>query len=203
MNTSRLVLSILCGLLTCSTALATAQIPEYLRIGDLEYDLYSTPLEPWVRKDNPDPMRFWAAPLMGSSGLSRGYTATWEISNGKLYLVEIDSWFCGPGYEEHPKECRRVTLTDILGPIGAKESQPAKWYTGKLRVPDGRQLLYVHSGFHSVFERDLIYDVKAGQVTGPEIIDNTNKPLPTDQGWVQQSILAKPRKITDPRPKWF
>ena len=182
---------------------ATAQEPDYFRIGDLEYELYSNPLEQILNRSPSDGLRFWIAPLTGSSGNSRGYLATWEISDEKLYLLEIDSWFCGPGFDDHPKGCRRVTLIDILGQNAGEGRQFAGWYTGQLRIPEGRQLLYVHSGYHSVYERDLIFNVKAGKITARETVDNTNRPLPMEQGWVQPNIFAKPRKIGEPRPKRF
>ena len=40
----------------------------------------------------------------------------------------------------------------------------AHWYSGTLRVPQGRRLKYVHSGFQTVHELDLLFDVERGRI---------------------------------------
>jgi hypothetical protein len=49
---------------------------------------------------------------------------------------------------------------------------PASWYSGLLRVPVGKDLEYVHSGFHTKYEFDLIIEVTAGAVGRRWMIDN-------------------------------
>jgi hypothetical protein len=41
----------------------------------------------------------------------------------------------------------------------------AEWYSGLLRIPDGSMIKYVHGGFESVNERELILSVESGFVT--------------------------------------
>ena len=57
----------------------------------------------------------------------------------------------------------------------AKGRVAAVWFSGTLRVPQGKQLRYVHAGYHSVYERDLMITIKNGKVVGKQIIDNTEK----------------------------
>jgi hypothetical protein len=59
---------------------------------------------------------------------------------------------------------------DLLFP-GAGDCIRATWFSGELRVPRGRQLLYVHMGFGSVYEQDLIFTVERGRITKKEIVD--------------------------------
>jgi hypothetical protein len=41
----------------------------------------------------------------------------------------------------------------------------ASWYTGLLRIPDGKMINYVHGGFGSMFEPDLIFSIESGNIT--------------------------------------
>ena len=40
----------------------------------------------------------------------------------------------------------------------------AHWYSGTIRIPQGKQLEYVHMGYGSTYERDLFLDVERGVV---------------------------------------
>jgi hypothetical protein len=93
----------------------------------------------------------------------RGYIATWEIDNGVLYLRDINASIDGSeaGMEEV-----------FPGQVGRIE---AKWFTGQLRVPQGKLLKYVHGDYLSVYERDLIITVEAGKVVKVEVIDNSQR----------------------------
>lgn len=55
-----------------------------------------------------------------------------------------------------------VTVSDLF----ARRSPPilADWFTGRLRCPVGELLRYVHGGYMSTFERDLLIDVEKGRV---------------------------------------
>ena len=48
----------------------------------------------------------------------------------------------------------------------------AHWYSGTLRVPQGEMLNYVHMGYGSTFERDLLIEVKQGVVVATHAQDN-------------------------------
>jgi hypothetical protein len=53
-------------------------------------------------------------------------------------------------------------------------------YQGELRLPDGKELQYVHTGYASTYERDIVFTAKRGILSGPYVIDNTKKELPTE-----------------------
>jgi len=64
----------------------------------------------------------------------------------------------------------------------------ADWYSGKLRVPDGKEIAYVHMGYGSVYERDLIFTVADGKVQGPEVIENKKENLLSEMEIARQEL---------------
>lgn len=91
--------------------------------------------------------------LVFSSACWRGYFGTWELKDGKLYLMSVDGRF------------------DIIG----DEPIFADWVTAVLRIPDGEMLHYVHMGFGSVYEFETHIKLENGMVVDERRIDNRNK----------------------------
>ena len=86
---------------------------------------------------------------MSSNGNWRGYGATWEIESKVLYLREIDAVICN--FQEFiSKKCKKAELRELFGDKYVNGMVKADWYSGELRIPDGRQLEYVHMGYGSV-----------------------------------------------------
>ena len=52
-----------------------------------------------------------------------------------------------------------ISLSDLFP---GHEKVFAHWFTGELRCPQGAQLEYMHMGYGSVYEYDLLMDVKQG-----------------------------------------
>ena len=80
----------------------------------------------------------------------RGYQGTWEIRDGRFYLVGLQG---------------RYQLRDgdpIL----------ADWFSDTIRVPKGDMLEYVHAGFASVYEREVHIKIENGVVVKTRSIDN-------------------------------
>ena len=48
----------------------------------------------------------------------------------------------------------------------------AHWYSGTIRIPQGKQLEYVHMGYGSTFERDLFLDIERGVVVAIRVRHN-------------------------------
>jgi hypothetical protein len=139
--------------------------------------LFSNPLKDYYRGDPGRRPNFMVKPLTMSSGNWRGYVATWEIVGGKLFLTKVDSWFCSGSTKE---SCHQVALSELFPGKVSNQRVYAEWYSGELRVPDGELLQYVHMGYGSTYERDLIFNVKKGVVSGPKVIDNTKGDLPSE-----------------------
>lgn len=126
----------------------TAQQSERICIDGKEYSLCSYPLAQYLAT-LPHPPEF----MPPYTSLWRGYIGTWEIKDGRLYLTAISGEL----------ESGEVVTLETLFP-GFPERVLAHWYSGRLRVPQGRMLKYVHQGFASQYEQDLWIDVEQGVV---------------------------------------
>ncbi|MCC6471779.1 MAG: hypothetical protein IT563_25930 [Alphaproteobacteria bacterium] len=88
--------------------------------------------------------------------------ALWTIAGDRLYLSDLSGWIPTeprePGSGE--RSPRHVTLADLFP--DAKGPVHAAWYSGTLRIPQGRLVDYVHQGYASQYERFLLIDVIDG-----------------------------------------
>ena len=71
---------------------------------------------------------------------------------------------------------------------GKTKPLKAEWFTGTLRIPQGKPIQYVHMGYQTIYEYDVFLRVQAGKVVDRQMVDNrgkvrTNPPAPslTDQ----------------------
>ena len=88
-----------------------------------------------------------------STACWRRYLGSWEIKDKRLYLCELTG---------------RWRMT-------SKKPIFADWFSGLLCVPEGELLTYVHLGFASVFEQELLIDIEDGIVLDSWIKDNRGK----------------------------
>ncbi len=86
----------------------------------------------------------------GCTACWRGYVATWETSDGSFYLNKFSSKYEIEGG----------------GPLFAD------WVSETIRIPQGEQLEYVHMGFGSLYEQDLMIRIERGVVVERRVIDN-------------------------------
>jgi hypothetical protein len=112
-----------------------------------------------------------------STGNWRGYVATWKIENDHLYLVKLDTWICR-GWNENT--CRKVNLQRLFGKRYRNGKVLANWFSGELRMPDGKMLQYVHMGYGSVYEREIMLRIESGKLVNESTIDNTRRTLPSE-----------------------
>jgi uncharacterized protein (TIGR02996 family) len=132
----------------------TAQIADRIVFRGERRMLFSNPLQsyPWPPPGRP---RFhWT-----STANYRGYVATWEVKGDELFLIDIDANLQVKNDEGH---CRRVGMADLF-PTGG-EPLAATWFSGVLRLPDGERVRYVHAGYASSYEHDLLLAVVEGRV---------------------------------------
>ena len=85
-----------------------------------------------------------------STACWRRYIGTWEIKDGKFYLINLKG---------------RVRLTK-------KEPVHATWFSGVLKVPEGTRLQYSRSEYRIIYEKEIHIMVENGIVMGQTIIDN-------------------------------
>ncbi|MAQ69691.1 MAG: hypothetical protein CMD23_01175 [Flavobacteriales bacterium] len=97
-----------------------------------------------------------------STACWRGYLGTWEIRDRKLFLIDFKGWL--KGHNE----------VDLSYLFPEKNEVFADWFNEKIRIPHGKMLKYVHLGYESVFEKDLILNFKKGVLINEEIQDNTS-----------------------------
>jgi hypothetical protein len=145
-------LGVLCFLIP-EAALATTQFSEILYLNGQKHYLDSLPLEQYNDAGNPLPK--FRAP---NTATWRGYIATWEIDRGVLYLKAIRAW----------TDQGQVGL-EALFP-GRKGPVPASWFTGKLKVPQGRMLKPAVP--LPIYEKYLMITVEKGRVINQEVMDN-------------------------------
>lgn len=194
--TQRFLFSILLLMLITQMIFATAQDPDVLIYNGKNYDLFSNPLEDFYAGNKNKRPNFWVEPNAVSSGNRRGYIAAWKIIDDKLYLTKIDSWFCDQRIKTK-SGCRKVALRDLFGAKVIDGRVAATWFSGDLRVPDGKLLKYIHSGYASIYERDIIFNVDAGKIVKQETIANMKRELPSDQEIYQQELAGLKKKASE------
>ena len=136
----------------------TAQIHEILILNGEKTSMAATPHfpedHPRIHAGMPEDMSKVSGGVF-STACWRQYLGTWEIKDGVLYLNHIEGRF------------------QLLG----NEPLLADWVTGVLRIPRGEVLHYVHMGFGSVYEEDLLIELKNGRVISERMIDNRGRPF--------------------------
>ena len=96
-----------------------------------------------------------------TSACWRAYIGSWEIALDRLYLIGINA-----DYEDD----RSATLGDFFP--GYEERVFAHWFSGVVSIPRGALLEYVHGGFASKYEMDLLITIENGVVVDTYIRDN-------------------------------
>lgn len=146
-----------------------AQLPDKILLSGECHHLYSNPLEYyWMLMDKKRPS-FYPLP-----NCRRGYIATWEVKDNQLFLRDIDgnyeatTFFFG-------KHAARYSLK-ILFPKSGGHLAKADWFSGKLRIPQGKMTLY-DEDYGSRFEQEIIITVEKGDVVKMVTIDYTKRVL--------------------------
>ena len=133
----------------------TTQIPDVIYYQDRRRQLMATPLEAYFQQGAARP------DIDGSfSALWRGYIATWRLDEGHLYLVHLK-----PGMADGAK----FTVGTLFPGQGRRVF--ASWFTGRLRIAEGRCLASMSGGFMSAHEREILVEVVGGQAVETRILD--------------------------------
>ncbi len=146
----------------CSVLYATAQFGDRLIYKGQTYEIFTNPLESFFNNEHPRPENLFK---YSCTACWRGYIATWKIEEGRLWLVKAIEGSCDINAAE----------IDLSGVFGKKLPVEATWYSGVLRVPQGELLDYVHMGYESVYEKELLITIQKGKVIKEETIDNKKK----------------------------
>lgn len=138
----------------------TAQFGERLHYDGREMSMFTHPLGDYFALGGVNP-GFGQEWPFDCTALWRGYIGTWEIVDGRLYLTAIDVL---------PGSRMKANLETVFP--GYPDRVFAHWYSGTLRVPQGKVLKYVHMGHQSTFESDMLIDVERGVIGDVRIREN-------------------------------
>lgn len=132
---------------------ATAQYGDILIVkGDTSW-IFSNPLENYFKKKGSRTIGDTA--LKGNcTALWRGYVATWLLENDSLFLVRLQTNYCG----DNPVE---VGLFEEF----QTNKVFADWTSSTLVRPEGELLNYVHAGYMSIYEGDTYHFIEDGLLT--------------------------------------
>jgi hypothetical protein len=139
--------------------MATVQVPDVIIIDGKNESLDTNPLAPYLsthpkvipKSDDP------------ATDNWRGYVATWEILDGKLFLRRIDVAFRNP--KAPPNEDPRIIKNVIHKIFPDSKDLVAAWYSGALVIPRGKLVKYVHMGYGSTYESYTIVTVNKGVIS--------------------------------------
>ena len=134
----------------------TAQIAERLHYQGEDVAMCTNPLSDYFAMGGTNP-RFES----NCTALWRGYIGSWEILDDRLYLVGLQG-----SLEDGTEASLGTIFPDFPDRVFAH------WYSGTIRIPQGRQLEYVHMGYGSTFERDVFLDIERGVVVNKQVRHN-------------------------------
>ena len=147
----------------------TAQIPENLLYQGAQLKLCVEPLELYFQQQGSRP----TLPPK-SSACWRGYIGSWEIREGKLYLVSITIGKGRPWGEVMGAE--ELELWEAIDEASGEQVTPetlfpgeslpifARWFSGILRCAKGDVIDYVHAGYESTFQHEFLIELVNGVV---------------------------------------
>lgn len=118
---------------------AVEQLPEIIYIDGVLHTLYTTPLLPWLRKQDSQCVFDRRTP-----NCERGYIGRWKIEDDTLWLTGLYAW----------RDGKYTGLSDLFG---ERNEVAADWFTGPLivepassEIPDGAfpevRTLFVEAG---------------------------------------------------------
>lgn len=160
----------------------TAQFAERLRYEGQDLSMCTNPLSDFFGMGGANP-----GFVSNCTALWRGYVGSWEIIDGRLYLTAIS------GTLESGGEASLATMFPDF-----PDRVFAHWYSGTIRIPQGKRLEYVHMGYGSTFERDLFLDVERGVVKSTRVRHNGKAESETaPEGYEVGAMTVFPRVNKD------
>ena len=94
----------------------------------------------------------FAQAFQGRRGCDRGYEGTWELQDGRLYLVKLVGTL---------RNGREATVATFFP--STPDRVFANWYTGPLIEPDSSRSKYI-AGSNCVYDDALFIDIEMGLV---------------------------------------
>ena len=122
----------------------TTQAGDILLYNGKKTTIASEPLKPYL--ETREDVSF----ILKSTAIVRGYIGNWEIKNNKLFLISL------LGFIEDQEQ------VDLNFLFPDKNEVFADWFTGDIRIPQGKMIKKVKLGYESTFEKDLILKFEKG-----------------------------------------
>lgn len=156
----------------------TAQFGEKLSFRAKQLTMCVTPLDQYFAMGGAKPSF-----AVTCTALWRGYVGEWEVADNRLYLIGIDATL---------HDGTSATLSTVFP--GFPDRVFAHWYSGTVRIPQGELLEYVHAGYASVYEQDLLLDFERGVLAGIRIQANGESGSVSGEGdyWPGAMTLVAP-----------
>ncbi len=101
------------------------------------------------------------------SGCWRGYIGTWEIKQGRFFLVELSGDYN----------------------LGKGEPIFVDWFSGEITIPKGEILNYIHAGFATVYEREQRIYIEKGVIV--KSIEISNCPTHQDASEIKNFVESR------------
>ena len=133
----------------------TIQAGDILSYNGEKTTIATEPLKPYLET------RSDVSFIFKSTALVRGYIGTWKIKNKKLYLVSLIGFI--ESNEKVDLEYLFPNKTEVF----------ANWFSGDIRIPQGKLHEKINLGYESVFEKDLIFTFNEGILISETVKDNT------------------------------
>lgn len=140
----------------CQVQAMTAQVYERLIYDGSEHMMAAEPLSDYFTLGGHDP-----GFVTPHTACWRGYVGTWEVVGDRLYLVDLEGQLT---------DGSKGSVESVFPGQGGRVF--ADWFTGTIRVPQGEQLSYIHAGWGSIFERDLLLRFDEGRLVEKSIREN-------------------------------
>jgi hypothetical protein len=169
----KLLLIFFLFIFTFSNVKATPQEPDILIYNGDTIPIFSNPLEVFLQLNGKANLDRGCNP----STCNRGYIATWTIKNDSLFLVNIrksgiqivSGVFTGV-------ECSDSIDSELFSYLRILfKSKPffVGWYSDTIISPQGRILKYVHGGYLTKYERELLLEIDNGLLRNIETVKNS------------------------------
>lgn len=161
-------------ILTVFTAQATSYAGDIIHIAGEEWNLLANPIE----EDSvllAQVLNFLPEEREHSTSNWYGYTAHWEMREGWLFLIGIETEPYDEVHQNHSSLFLDAdTLKHIFSPYYNAEQKAicACWISGEFRAGKGKMIRYSHAGFDRNLETELFMDIKNGQIVCTQLYHN-------------------------------
>jgi hypothetical protein len=160
----RTFLTIILTLFWGLTIFATPQIPDKIIYKGKEFNLlYLNLLESYfIKHPNKRPQRD-GDDFVHSTGLHRGYIATFKIENNQLFLKDIGVHRYDSSNEYDLKEKYKSVFNEVFP---NRKNIKIDWFTGILVLPNGEYIGHLHGGYGSVasYEKYILLELHNGNL---------------------------------------